>query len=69
MNPFYFGSSKEPLFGAYHPPMGMAAEEPAVLLCPPLGQEYQRTHWAMRRLADQLARTGVHVLRFDYTLR
>jgi hypothetical protein len=44
----------------------MAAEESTVLFCRPLGHECRCTRWAMRRLADQLARTGVHVLRFDY---
>ena len=66
MNPFYFGSSKEPLLGAYHPPMAQGARDSAVLLCPPLGQEYLRTHWSLRRLADMLSRSGFHVLRFDY---
>jgi len=66
MNPFYFGSSKEPLFGAYHPPMAQSAMDTAVLLCPPLALEYIRTHWSLRRLADQLSRAGFHVLRFDY---
>jgi len=66
MNPFYFGSSKEPLFGAYHPPMAQEAMNSAVLLCQPLGLEYLRTHWSLRRLADMLSRVGFHVLRFDY---
>lgn len=66
MNPFYFGSSSEPLFGAYHPPIGADNRQSAVLICPPLGREYLRTHWALRRLADQLSRSGYHVLRFDY---
>ena len=66
MNPFYFGSSKEPLFGAYHPPVTQRARDSAVLLCPPLFQEYLRTHWSFRRLADMLSRAGFHVLRFDY---
>lgn len=66
MNPFYFGSSKEPLFGAHHLPLSMDSRDSAVLLCPPLAREYMRTHWSIRRLADQLARAGFHVLRFDY---
>jgi pimeloyl-ACP methyl ester carboxylesterase len=37
-----------------------------VLLCPPAVQEYNRTHWAFRKLASLLAREGFHVLRFDY---
>jgi pimeloyl-ACP methyl ester carboxylesterase len=65
MNPFYFGSITQSLFGIYHPPSA-AITDTAVLLCPPLGQEYMRSHWAMRRLADQLAKCGCHVLRFDY---
>lgn len=66
MNPFYFGSSREPLFGVYHPPITMGIRNSAILICPPLGREYIRTHWALRRLADQLAQAGSHVLRFDY---
>ena len=66
MNPCYFGSSKEPLFGIYHPPLSAATIRPAVLICPPLALEYMRAHWCLRRLADQLAMAGFHVLRFDY---
>lgn len=66
MNPFYFGTSREPLFGIYHPPSTIGIQNSAILICPPLGREYIRTHWALRRLAEQLAGVGSHVLRFDY---
>ncbi len=66
MNPFFFGSSKRPLFGMHHPPRGGPSRDSAVLLCPPIGQEYMRTHRAFRQLALQLTREGFHVLRFDY---
>jgi alpha-beta hydrolase superfamily lysophospholipase len=67
MQPFYFGSSEKPLFGAYHPPEpGTPSRPAAVLLCYPLGHEYLRAHRAFRNLAVGLAGLGFHVLRFDY---
>lgn len=66
MNPFFFGNAREPLFGVYSPPASAGSRENAVLICPPLGREYIRSHWALRRVADQLAGTNTHVLRFDY---
>lgn len=66
MNPFFFGSSKRPLFGMHHPPRAGTSRDSAVVLCPPIGQEYMRTHRAFRQLALQLTREGFHVLRFDY---
>lgn len=38
----------------------------AAIICPPIGQEYNRTHWALRLLANQLTLKNVHVLRLDY---
>ncbi len=38
-----------------------------MLLCYPGVQEYNTAHWAFRRLAGLLARTGFHVLRFDWS--
>lgn len=66
MNPFFFGSSERPLFGLFHPPKG-TPRTMAALICPPLGQEYMRTHRALRQLALQLNKTGVPALRFDYS--
>ncbi len=66
MNPFFFGRSQRPLFGIYHPPKS-GAKPIGVVLCPPIGQEYMRTHRALRQLALQLNKAGVHALRFDYS--
>jgi len=66
VQPIYFGNSDRQLFGVYHPPKARRATDAGVLLCYPMMQEYMRTHWAFRKLADMLAREGFHVLRFDY---
>jgi pimeloyl-ACP methyl ester carboxylesterase len=63
----YFGQSESPLFGVHHAPRGKRADDDrAVLICPPIGQEYIRTHWCLRLIANQVARGGAHVLRVDY---
>jgi uncharacterized protein len=66
MNPCQFGRPAAPLFGIYRPPRVSVARNAGVLLCPPIGLEYLRTHYAIRLLAKQLAAVGFHVLRFDY---
>lgn len=65
MEPLFFGSAQQRLYGVHHPPAGRSRST-AVLLCYPLVQEYNRTHWAFRKLAGMLSREGFHVLRFDY---
>ena len=37
-----------------------------VVICPPIGQEHVRAHWALRQLATVLSRAGFHTLRFDW---
>jgi pimeloyl-ACP methyl ester carboxylesterase len=66
MTLFHFGSADAPLFGVYSAPDAAAARQAAVLLCAPTGLEYMRTHYAVRLVASQLAKMGLHVLRFDY---
>ncbi|QEG22141.1 serine aminopeptidase domain-containing protein [Mariniblastus fucicola] len=65
----FFGHPESPLFGVYHRPRGKAANGRSVraaVICPSIGQEYNRTHWTLRLMANQIARKGVHVLRMDY---
>lgn len=63
----FFGHPESQLFGVYHPAHGADLDAPrAVVICPAIGQEYIRTHWNLRLLANQIARKGIHVLRFDY---
>lgn len=66
MNPFFFGASTQALYGVYHHPNKQSIRDEAILLCPPFGQEYMRSHRANRQLASSLAKQGFHVLRFDY---
>jgi len=49
----------------HHTPPG--ATRAAVLICAPPGPESDRTHRALRQLAQRLAADGAHVLRFDWT--
>jgi pimeloyl-ACP methyl ester carboxylesterase/acyl carrier protein len=64
--PLFFPQMSESLFGVYHPPAGREREE-GIVLCPPVGHEYMRTHWCLRLLAGELSRLGYHVFRFDYS--
>lgn len=66
MNPFFFGSSIQPLYGVYHPQKAKQMRQEAILLCPPFGQEYMRSHRAYRQLAMLLTKQGFPVMRFDY---
>lgn len=66
MNPFFFGTSQQPLLGIHHAPRAQSARKFGVVLCYPMGQEYMRSHRAFRQLAMLLTRAGFHVLRFDY---
>ncbi len=66
MNPFFFGSSEDPLFGAYHPPGDQRGKNRGVVICNPFGDEAIKAHRALRQLAMTLAEARVHALRFDY---
>ncbi len=63
---FSFGPASSPLFGILYTPAPSQSNGRAVLLCAPLGWEYMRSHWAMRKIARLAATRGFHVLRFDY---
>jgi esterase/lipase len=63
--PFYFGR-REHLFGFYHPATQMRRDH-GVVICPPLLNEYMRSHHALRRIAITLADRGYDVLRFDFS--
>lgn len=65
MNPFFFGSSRNQLFGAYDPPP--TGGRRGVVLCYPWAREYLLVHGTFRYLARLLAGAGYHVLRFDYS--
>ena len=68
MKPVFFNNKNQrQLYGVHHSPRANKLAPRAIVFCPPLGQEYIRTHWACKLLAKQLARGGAHVLRFDWS--
>jgi exosortase A-associated hydrolase 2 len=62
----HFGPPGRQLYGVHHPPSG-AGHRQAVVICQPLGNEYQRTHRAIAQLAARLSGQGFDVLRFDWS--
>ena len=66
--PMYFGRDDQRLFGWYHEARGAERRDVAVVLCAPVGSEYEPTGTprAFRHWARQLADAGVATLRFDY---
>lgn len=65
MGPTFFAASESPLFGLLHQPEG-APKGHGVLLCPPIGHEHVRAHWAFRQVGLSLSRAGFHCFRFDW---
>jgi pimeloyl-ACP methyl ester carboxylesterase len=66
VNPMFFGSSAQPLYGVYHAPKARVGRQTGVVLCNSFGQEYMRSHRAFRQVALLLCKAGFHVFRFDY---
>lgn len=66
VTPFFFGRKARRLYGAYHPATRRAGPARGVVLCHPWGPEYAQAHRSVRLLADMLAASGLHTLRFDY---
>lgn len=66
MEPLFLGNRDRALLGVWSQPSGPVDRNHGVVLCPPIGQEHVRTHWALRQLATALSRAGFHCLRFDW---
>lgn len=66
MIPVFFGSRQKQLFGVYYPSKNQPSLMHGVLLCPPVGHEYMRTHMVLRQLSALLSSHGFDVFKFDY---
>jgi pimeloyl-ACP methyl ester carboxylesterase len=64
--PIFFPTERGHLYGVHHFPKSGQANDRAVLIMAPMGQDYVRAHKTLQKLAVDLARRGFHVLRFDY---
>ena len=48
MEAMFFGQSTAPLYGVYHPANLSSDRMEGIVICPPFGQEYMRSHRALR---------------------
>ncbi|MEE2641687.1 MAG: alpha/beta hydrolase [Planctomycetota bacterium] len=62
----FFEGESGALFGFFQPATGGVEDSNPILICPPVGHEYFRTHWCLRRTATVLSRKSNSVFRFDY---
>jgi len=65
VQPLFFGSIGQGLFGQYHPANGGSAQG-ALLICAPFGHEDLCAYRSLRALAHAAAQAGTATLRFDY---
>jgi pimeloyl-ACP methyl ester carboxylesterase len=64
--PLHFGRTAGELFGLMQLPASGEVKDTAVVLCPPFGLEYIRSHRAFVTLGSRLAAKGLATLRLDY---
>lgn len=64
--PLFFNAAPQRLFGVYYRASENNCLGPAVLICPPIGNEYVRSYNAIRKLCERLSQNGFPVLKFDY---
>ena len=66
IDPLFFGSAERRLFGCHHGPPEAAHAKLGLVIAPPPGHEYSRSHRALRQLAGLVAANGMRALRFDW---
>ncbi|MCB9730339.1 MAG: alpha/beta hydrolase [Deltaproteobacteria bacterium] len=64
--PIRLGPAARRLYAVHHPAAGRGRGGLALLVCNPWGAEALRAHRSLRVLADSMARSRWHVMRFDY---
>ena len=67
MHARYFGPPGRQLFGVFEEPAIDRVSDFGVVLCYPIGADYALAHRTFRSVAARIARSGCHVLRFDYS--
>lgn len=55
------------LYACHHEAQTRNKKATPIVICSPLGHEYERCHRAVKQLASALAKVGFDVLRFDYS--
>ena len=63
--PMWLEGPGRPIFAWFHSPRDRRARA-GVVVCPPIGFDYYLAHYALRRLAEELADAGLCAVRFDY---
>jgi pimeloyl-ACP methyl ester carboxylesterase len=66
LNLLSLGDAARRLFAIHDPAVATGRRARALVVCNPLGAEYDYAHRSLRKLALRLARRGIHVVRFDY---
>ncbi|TQV74612.1 hypothetical protein FLL45_06510 [Aliikangiella marina] len=66
INAFFFGEKSAPLFGIHQLANQAFDRGESLVICPPIGHEFARTHKTLKLLSDYLANDGFSVLRFSY---
>ncbi|MDB4989408.1 MAG: hypothetical protein JWN04_4586 [Myxococcaceae bacterium] len=59
-------ADERPLFGIHNGPRGPVQRSVGIVLCNPVGYESLSVYRTYRHMAEALAQSGFHVLRFDY---
>lgn len=66
LDPLFFGDPRRRLYGCHHGPLAGTQRDLGVVIAPPFGHEYIRSHRALRQLASRLAQERFRALRFDF---